>query len=178
MFHRTAALNNVTKIREKHPGQHFVKHWKRANLWGTVSSLCLANTRCYMAHTNNNNGCLKFPEVPTGMKVLVKKLVYVYSQTVLSQTQARFTRDMNRFILPGYSGDLVNLEQMHFPKIFKLNTNNSTNRKPQFTRAAPIPEPANIGPQVVPRTSPSNVPRTSLGRPLKILFDHPGDVLK
>ena len=92
-----------------------------------------------MAHTNNNNGCLKFPEVPTGMKVLVKKLVYVYSQTVLSQTQARFTRDMNRFILPGYSGDLVNLEQMHFPKIFKLNTNNSTNRKPQFTRATPIP---------------------------------------
>ena len=51
---------------------------------------------------------------------------------------------MNRFILPGYSGDLVNLEQMHFPKISKLNTNNSTNRKPQFTRAALIPEPANI----------------------------------
>ena len=116
VFHRTAALNNVTKIREKHPGQHFVKHFKRANLWAAVLFLCLTNISCYMAHTNNNNGCLKFPEVPTGMKVLVKKLVYVYSQTVLSQTQARFTRDMNRFISPGYSGDLVNLEQMHFPR--------------------------------------------------------------
>ena len=69
-----------------------------------------------MAHANNNNGCLKFPEAATGMKVLVKKLVSVSSEAVLSQTQARFTRDMNRFILPGYSGDLVNLEQMHFPR--------------------------------------------------------------
>ena len=34
-------------------------------------------------------------------------------------------------------------------------------------------KPANIGPQDVPRTSPSNV----TGRPLKTLFDHPGDVL-
>ena len=31
-------------------------------------------------------------------------------------------------------------------------------------------EPADIGPQEVPRTSPP----TSPGRPLKILFDHPG----
>ena len=70
-----------------------------------------------MAHANNNNGRLKFPETATGMRVLVKKLVKVYSQTVLYQTQARFTRYMNRFILQGYSGDLVNLKQMHFPRI-------------------------------------------------------------
>ena len=52
------------------------------------------------------------------------------------------------------------------------------------TTPVDLTQPANIGPQDVPRTPPSNVPRTfpsnvprtSPGRPLKILFDHPGDV--
>ena len=52
-----------------------MKHFKIANLWATVSSLCLTNTSCYMAHANNNNVCLKFPEAATGMKVLVKNFV-------------------------------------------------------------------------------------------------------
>ena len=67
--------NDFTKVREKQPWQNFVKHFKRVNLWGTVYSLCLTNTNCYMAHANNNNGRLKFLETATGMKILVKKLV-------------------------------------------------------------------------------------------------------
>ena len=77
LFINTCAskANNFTKVREKQPGQYFVKHFKRANLLAAVSSLYLRNTNCYMAQANNNNGCLKLPETATGMKVLVKKLV-------------------------------------------------------------------------------------------------------
>ena len=71
----TSKADNFTKVREKQLGQNLVKDFKRANLLAAVSSLYLANSNSYMAHANNINGCLKFPETATGMKVLAKKLV-------------------------------------------------------------------------------------------------------
>ena len=55
---------------------------------------------------------------------------------------------------------------------FYSNLNMESITEADYNHPKRISQPTNIGPKDVPRTSPSSV----LRMPLKILFDHPGDV--